>query len=84
MHEGVCTGNSAYSARSVGCGAGSHVTAAPQWPPHMFPLRRIGPYTRYPSAVWPPIATARWAMRRVTWRATVYHEHQARGTAGAA
>ncbi len=56
MHEGVRTGGIIYSARTVGGGAGSHVTAAEQWPPHTFPLRRIEPCTRCRSAALPPAA----------------------------
>ena len=50
MHEGVRTGSITYSARTVGVGAGSHVTAAEQRPPHMFPRRSAGESTRYRSA----------------------------------
>ena len=84
MHGGARTGSITYSARTVGGGAGSRVPAAQQRPPHMFPQRKIGPCTRYRSAPLPPVATARRTMRRVTWRATVNHEDQAQGTAGAA
>ena len=42
MHEGARTGGITYSARTVGDGAGSHGTAAEQWPPHMFPHRNAG------------------------------------------
>ena len=45
MHAGARTGSITYSARTVGVGAGSRVTAAPQRSPHMFPQRRIGPCT---------------------------------------
>ena len=37
MHEGARTGSVTCSARSVGVGAGSRVTAAPKRSPHMFP-----------------------------------------------
>ena len=37
MHEGARTGGVIHSARIGGGGAGSHVTAAPQRSPHMFP-----------------------------------------------
>ncbi len=62
MHEGMHTGGIIYSARTVGGGAGSHVTAAEQWPPHMFPLRRVELCTRSRSAALPPAATARRAI----------------------
>ena len=58
MHGGARTGSITYTARTVGVGAGSRVTAAEQWPPHMFPQRRDGPCTRYRSAVLPSVATA--------------------------
>ena len=37
MYEAARTGSVIHSARTVGGGAGSHVTAARQWSPHMFP-----------------------------------------------
>ena len=62
MREGARTDSVTCSARTVGGGADSRVTAAPQRSPHMFPQRRVGPCTRYRSAVSPPVATARWAI----------------------
>ena len=64
MHEGVCTGSVIHSARTVGGGAGSHVTAAQQRPPHMFPQRMGGPCTRYRSAELPLDVTARPTLSR--------------------
>ena len=58
MRAGARTGSITYSARTVGVGAGSRVTAAPQRSPHMFPQRRIGPCTRYRSATSAPNVTA--------------------------
>ena len=62
MHEGARTGSLTYLALTAGVGARSHVTIAPQRSPHMFPQRRVGPCTRYRSAVLPPVATARRAI----------------------
>ena len=62
MHEGAHTGSITCSARTVGGGVDSHVTAAPQRSPHMFPQRRIGPCTRYRSAESSPVAAARRAI----------------------
>ena len=62
MHEGVRTGSVTSSARTVGGGADSRVTATPQRSPHMFPQRRVGPCTRYRSAGSSPVAAARWAV----------------------
>ena len=59
MHEGARTGSIIFSSRTVGGGADSRVTAAPQRSPHMFPQRRIGPCTRYRSAESSLVATAR-------------------------
>ena len=58
MHAGARTGSITYSDRTVGVGAGSRVTAAPQRSPHVCPQRRIGPCTRYRSAALPPDVTA--------------------------
>ena len=58
MHAGARTGSITCSARTVGGGADSRVTAAPQRSPHMFPQRRIEPCTRYRSAESSPVATA--------------------------
>ena len=58
MHAGARTGCITYSARTVGVGAGSRVTAAPQRSPHMFPQRRDGLCTRYRSAESSPVVTA--------------------------
>ena len=55
MHAGARTGCITYSARTVGVGAGSRVTAAPQRSPHMFPQRRDGLCTRYRSAESSPV-----------------------------
>ena len=62
MHEGARTGSITYSARTVGVGVGSHVTAARQRSPHMFPQRRVGPCTRYRAAESSPVATTRRAI----------------------
>ena len=62
MQEGARTGSVIHSARTVGGGAGSHVTAAEQRSPHMIPQRRVGPCTRYRSAALPPDVTARRAL----------------------
>lgn len=59
MHEGARTGSITYTARTVGVGAGSRVTAAPQRSPHLFPHRRVGPCTRYRSGESSPVETAR-------------------------
>ena len=56
MHVGARTGSVIHSARSVGVGAGSRTTAAPQRSPHMFPQRRVEPCTRYRSEALPPVA----------------------------
>ena len=52
-----------HSARTVGGGAGSSVTAAQQQPLHMFPERRTGRCTRYRSAK----RSAVMAARRARW-----------------
>ncbi len=62
MRAGARTGSVNYSGRTVGGHAGARVTAAPQWSPHMFPQRRVGPCTRYRSAGLPSVATARRAI----------------------
>ena len=59
MHEGVRTGSAIHSARTVGDGAGSHVTAAQQRWPHMFPQRTGWPCTRDRSAELPQYVTPR-------------------------
>ena len=64
MHEGARTGGVIHSARTVGGGAGLHVTAAEQRSPHMIPQRRVGPCTRYRSAALPPDVTARGNVKR--------------------
>ena len=58
MQGEVCTGSITYSARTVGVGAGSHVTAAEQREPHMLPQRSAGKCIRHRSAEWSPVATA--------------------------
>ena len=58
MHARTRTGSITCSARTVGGGADSRVTATPQRSPQMFPERRIGPCTRYRSAESSPVATA--------------------------
>ena len=62
MRGVALTGSVVHSARTVGGGAGSRVTAAPQRSRHMFPQLRIGPCTRYRSAALPPVATPRRAI----------------------
>ena len=62
MHEGARSGSVTCSARTVGVGAGSHVTAAEQWPPHMVPHRSAGECISHRSAESSPVATARWAI----------------------
>ncbi len=62
MHAGGRTGSIAYSARTVGASVGSHVTAAEQRSPHMFPHRSAGECIRYRSAESSPAATARRAI----------------------
>ncbi len=62
MRAGRRTGSITDSARIVGVGAGSLVTAAEHWPPLMFPHRSAGPCTRYLFAALPPVATARRAI----------------------
>ena len=62
MHAGARTGSINYSGRTVGGGAGSHVTAAPQRSPHMFPHRSAGECIRRRSAGSLPAATARRAI----------------------
>ena len=59
MQEGVRIGSVTYSARMVGGGAGSRVTATDQRPPHMFPHRSAGECIRHRSAALPPVVTAR-------------------------
>ena len=50
MQEVLLTVSVTHSARTVGSGAGSLVTAAPQRPSHMIPQRWDGRCTRYRSA----------------------------------
>ena len=51
MHETRGTGSVVHSAHTVGNGADSRVTSAPQRSPHMFPECSFEPSTRYRSAV---------------------------------
>ena len=62
MHEGAHTGSINCSGRTVGGDAGTRVTTAPQWSPHMFPHRSAGECMRHRSARLPPVATARRAI----------------------
>ena len=83
MHEGGRVGGVIHSARTVGVGADSRVPAAEQRLPHMFPQRVGGR-----AHVTAPQSFHRTRghggrLRRVTRRATVNHEDQAQGTAGA-
>ena len=74
MREATFTGTVTYSARTFGGGAGSLVTAAPQWP-----QRKVVPCTRNLCAELPPGGLRGEPWRRVTWRATLFHEDQAQG-----
>ena len=62
MHGGARTGSITCSACTVGVGAGSRVTDAEQWPPHMFPHRSARECMCHRSAESSPVATARRAI----------------------
>ena len=62
MHEGVRTGSVIRSARTVGGGAGSRVSAAEHQSPHGFPQLRVERCTPYRSAALLPDATPRRAI----------------------